>query len=915
MHAARRRPKHMATRKSPPRTTAAKRPARRSTAKSVAIRSSVKDPLATYRKKRRFDVTPEPAPAKIKRRKKGLEFVIQKHDATRLHYDVRFEIAGTMMSFAVPKGPCYDPGEKRLAVETEDHPMAYNKFEGEIPHGEYGGGPVVIWDRGTYETVPPGEEEAMRAKGRLKVRFFGEKMEGDWYFVRTRPSGESSGRKSQWLFFKAKDEYADPARDPVTERPESVVSGKVLPRDEAARPRARRTSRERRTKKVAGQRSKRANAVDGPSTPVTKLLRTLGDVQKALLVRELAGPASNYRFEIKYDGYRILAMKSGDDVRLMSRNGKDWTGQFPTVAAAVAKLKTRELVLDGEVCALDALGRPSFNMLQNFMGKTGGSLSYAVFDLLWIGGEDLRPLPMEERRARLESAMKGARDPLALSSTIEGTDWREILRLACEGGLEGVIAKRKGSRYSPGRSKDWLKLKCTHRQEFAIVGYLPFTGTDNAVGALLLAIVGDDGELHYTGKVGTGFNAEMRKSIAKQLDAHRVPNPTAKGMPRIKVAHFSEPRLVGEVEFTEWTPDNKIRHPAFQGIRKDKTPRECMRERAATTVKEPKAKAARVSKRATTAKEPKATAARVSKRVSTTSSARVSKRKAAPTTAQTNLTNPDKLLFHDPDITKREIYDYYRAVAPVMIPHLAGRPLALQRWPNGIDKMMWFQQNAPPKVPEFVRLIPIADRRHVVVENVETLEWLANLAALTLHQWSSHAKKGASLVSLDRPDYVIFDLDPGKGTWANLIAVATTVRRVLDDLELETLVKTSGKRGIHILVPLARKNTHDEAVAFAEKIAESVAKTLPKIATTQRMKNKRGGRLYVDYLQNGKGKTIVAPYTIRALPGAPVSTPVKWSEVTEKLDPQKFTIKTVLKRIDKYGDLLAGLLKGTATVQ
>lgn len=855
----------MATRKSPARTK----------------RTSVNDPLATYRNKRRFDVTPEPAPARIKRRKKGLAFVIQKHDAARLHYDIRFEIAGTMMSFAVPKGPSYDPTVKHLAVETEDHPMEYNKFEGDIPHGEYGAGPVVIWDHGTYETVPPGQEVAMRQKGHLKVRFFGEKMEGDFHFVRTRPSGDPTGRKSQWLMFKARDEYADPTRDPVTERPESVVSGKLLPRDEAARPRARAP---RRTKKVAGQRSKRATAVDGPATSFTKLLRTLGDVQKATLVRELEGPASNYRFEIKYDGYRILAIKSGDDVRLVSRNGKDWTDQFPTVAAAVAKLKTRELALDGEVCALDDKGRPSFNLLQNFMGKASATLSYPVFDLLWLDGEDLRSLPMEDRRALLEKATKGARAPLALSSTIEGKDWRSILRIACDGGLEGVIAKRKGSRYSPGRSKDWLKLKCTNRQEFAIVGYLPFTGTDSAVGSLLIAVMGDDGAFHFAGKVGTGFNAATRKSIAKELDANRVPDPPAKGMPRIKIAHFSEPRLVAEVEFTEWTPDGKIRHPAFQGLRKDKRPQECVRELPGST-------------------NPTASG---SERL-------VTKRASKPTSKHT-LTNPDKLLFHKPDISKRDVRDYYRAVSKVMIPHLRGRPLALQRWPNGIDKMMWFQQNAPPKVPDFVRLIPIDDRRHIVVENVESLEWLANLAALTLHQWSSHAPEGATLKSLDRPDYVIFDLDPGKGTWANLISVATTLRRVLEDLELESLVKTSGKRGIHVLVPLARKNTHDQAVAFAEKIADAVAKTLPKIATTERMKNKRGGRLYVDYLQNGKGKTIVAPYTIRALPGAPVSTPVKWSEVTEQLDPSKLTMKTVLRRIEKYGDLLAPLLKGKGTL-
>jgi bifunctional non-homologous end joining protein LigD len=337
---------------------------------------------------------------------------------------------------------------------------------------------------------------------------------------------------------------------------------------------------------------------------------------------------------------------------------------------------------------------------------------------------------------------------------------------------------------------------------------------------------------------------------------------------------------------------------------------------AETTTKESKEKAARASKR-TTARASKRTARAATSKPTTPTSKR-SQSLALPAAKNAHgtvpLTNPTKLLFHDTDISKADVHAYYRDLADVMLPHLAGRPLALQRWPNGIDHMMWFQQNAPPKVPEFVRLIPIADRQHVVVENVETLEWLANLAALTLHQWSSHAAKGTSLKSLDRPDYVVFDLDPGEGSFAHLISVATTLRRVLEDLELETVVKTSGKRGLHVLLPLARKNTHEEAVAFAEKIANAVASACPKIATTERMKNKRGGRLYVDYLQNGKGKTIVAPYTIRALPGAPVSTPIKWSEVTAKLDPSKFTITSVRKRLDKFGDLLAPLLIGKATL-
>lgn len=487
--------------------------------------------LSRYKEKRDFAVTPEPAGRAPTKKRGALAFVVQKHDATRLHYDVRFEIEGVMVSFAVPKGPSYDPSIKRLAVQTEDHPLEYNEFEGVIPHGEYGAGPVVIWDRGTYETVPPGAQMAMRDKGHLHVRFAGEKLEGEWHLVRTK------GDK-QWLMFKAKDAFADPRRDPCRDRPESVVSGRRLPRDVAAR-------------------------------SLDALASHFGEVEKATLVRALDGDEEDFRFEIKYDGYRILALKSRDDVRLVSRNGHDWTERFPSVAAAVGELDAAELVLDGEVCALDPEGRPSFNLLQN----ARGAISYPVFDLLALDGRDLRDLPLEARRAELESVLGKPRPPLALSSAIEGTRWREVLRVACAHGLEGVIAKRKGSRYAPGRQKDWQKLKCTRRQEFAVVGWQPLTGTRDRVGSLLLA-VWHDGGFAYAGKVGTGFDDQARRELVRAMRPSE--EPTAKGAPRN--ANHVKPTLVAEVTFTEWTPEGRVRHPSFQGLRADKSPRECVRE-------------------------------------------------------------------------------------------------------------------------------------------------------------------------------------------------------------------------------------------------------------------------------------------------------------------------------------------------
>lgn len=512
--------------------------------------------LARYAGKRRFDKTPEPEPARTRTtRREHLAFVVQKHDARRLHYDVRLEVEGAMMSFAVPKGPSYDPSVKRLAVETEDHPMEYNRFEGVIPEGEYGAGPVVVWDRGTYETVPPGQQVAMREKGHLHVRFSGEKLEGEWHFVRTRKAGD----KQQWLMFKATDAFADPTRDPVAEHPESVVSGKRLPRDHP------------------------------PARPIGTLIATFGEVEKATLVKELEGRDEDYVFEIKYDGYRILALKSADEVRLFSRNGNDWTERFAPVAAAVTTLDAAELVLDGEVCALDEQGRPSFNLLQN----ARGALSYAVFDVLALDGRDLRGEPLEARRAELEALLSHVKSPLSLSTIVQGQESTRVLRAACANGLEGIIAKRKGSLYRPGRQHDWQKLKCGKRQEFAIVGWMPLTGTKNQVGSLLLALMEGDGAFHYAGKVGTGFDAATRRTLATRLGKHRSDEPKAVGLPR--GANYSEPELVCEVAFTEWTPDGKIRHPSYQGLREDKPPSACVREEVTPP---PSPRGSRATKRA-----------------------------------------------------------------------------------------------------------------------------------------------------------------------------------------------------------------------------------------------------------------------------------------------------------------------------
>ena len=855
-----------------------------------AIAKGPRDParLARYEAKRRFDITPEPkgsSQAETSAEKKtALVFVIQKHDARRLHYDVRLEIDGAMASWAVPKGPSYDPAVKHLAVHVEDHPMEYNAFEGRIPDGQYGAGDVLIWDEGTYQTVPPGQERAMLEKGHLHVRFSGQKLVGDWHLVRTGQGRQESrgaslddgaGGKghSSWLMFKAKDRQANPAYDVVVERPESVVSGRQATR---------------------GPRRVGASAQGSSARALHDLV---GEPMLAQPATSVPDPAA-WLFEVKYDGYRLLACKAGDEARLYTRKGHDWTERFPPIAEAVARLRARECIVDGEACVVDAQGKPSFQALQAWLAGASkhARIGFAAFDLPWLDGRDLRGEPIEVRRELLEKLLEGESAPLSFSRGAVG-EVAQLLAAAREAGLEGLMAKRKGSTYTSGRSSSWLKLRFDRRQEAAVIGWVPLAGSDTDMGALSLAVV-EGGKLVHAGRVGTGFTDRQRHEWAKKLDATgRVDQPRAERVPKTKGAHWVEPTVVVECAFHEWTADGTMRQPSFLGVREDKDPMECVREPDSRLRDEPEPSDASSSAEAAIRPPPPART-----------------RRDGPT-----LSNPDKVLFPRDGITKRQIWDYYTAVAPVMLPHLAGRPLTLQRYPDGIDGEEWYQHNVPMKSSAFVRLVDVGPRhdnkKRIVCDSVDTLQWLANLAALTLHTWCSHVPPQAtSRAAIDHalglPDYVILDLDPGDGPWAHLVEVALAVRTLLDALELESFVKTSGKRGLHVVVPIAAGPTHDQATGFAEQVARAVAKVLPAVATVERMKDKRGGKLYVDYGQNGEGRTIVAPYTIRARDGAVVSTPIAWDDVTEKLDPTRFTIETVLARIAKHGDLYAGVLTG-----
>lgn len=819
-------------------------------------------------------------------------FVVQKHDARRLHYDVRLEVDGAMVSWAVPKGPSYDPAIKRLAVQTEDHPMAYNAFEGRIPDGEYGAGDVLIWDRGSYETVPAGQERAMLDKGHLHVRLFGDKLAGDWHLVRTGGRGQGGSArlddgaggsgKAQWLMFKAKDAQARPTFDVVAERPESVVSGRQATRG------PQRVS--------ASEQGKSARV----------LHETVGEPMLATAVTTITDP-SQWLFEAKYDGYRVLACKAGGEVRLYTRRGHDWTDRFRPIADAMGKVRARECVVDGEACAVDEEGRPSFAALQAWLGDASSHarIGYAAFDLLWLDGRDLRREPIEARRELLDKLFEGHGAPLSFSRSVEG-GLVDLLDAARRTGLEGLVAKKKGSTYGAGRSVQWLKLRFDRRQDCAIVGWVAMAGTTRQVGALLLAVAEGD-KLVFAGRVGTGFDARTRTALATRLGSDAVEAPEVEGAARqAKDVHWVRPGLCCECAFSEWTRDGSMRAPRYLGLREDKTPLECVRE-AAREDRE-------ISEAATVAIAATPPARHPAGAAPAHAASAATARRDAP-----KLSNPDKVLFPRDGITKRDVWEYYTTIAPLILPHLAGRPLTLQRYPDGIDGEEWYQQNAPDKTPGFVRLVDAGPRhdhkKRIVCDNLDTLQWLANLAALTIHQWCSHVPPAATSRSaidhaMARPDYVVLDLDPGDGTWEHLIEVAGAVRTLLEALELASFVKTSGKRGLHVLVPIAAGPTHEQATRFAEQAARAVAKVLPEVATVERMKERRGGKLYVDYGQNGEGRTIVAPYTIRARDGGIVSTPIEWSEVAVALDPTRFTLSAVLDRVQKKGDLFAGVLEG-----
>jgi bifunctional non-homologous end joining protein LigD len=602
------------------------------------------------------------------------------------------------------------------------------------------------------------------------------------------------------------------------------------------------------------------------------LLRKVFPPMLATLTTTPPRDAGEWVYELKYDGFRAVAALSGGELALWSRNEIDLAARFPKVADALRKLKVPEVVFDGEIVALDEEGRSRFQLLQQ-----GNRELIVLFDVLWLDGHDIRHLPYADRRELLEKTLRvsGARRaplpvgahsvrPLVRVSEQLDMSGDKALLHAAQHGLEGVIAKRKSSVYEARRSKEWLKIKAVNEQELVVVGWNPSTHSSKEIGSLHLAVMGDDGALHYAGKVGTGFSYNQRVWWKETLGKDVVPKPMVKDAPRERVATWVVPRYVVQVAFTEWTGDNRLRHPSFLGMRDDKSPKEVVRERPQGVV---------------------------------------------------TLTHPERVLYPKDKITKKDVADYYAAVSEAMIATLMDRPLALEHWNQGIHAASWFHQNVGKEAPPWVTTIDTPTRaskratvRHLVVDKPETLQWLAQMSVLTIHMWSS---RGASL---DEPDWLVFDLDPAKGKGIEqAIEAAIVMRGLLENLKLPSVPKTSGKRGIHVFVPLAEGTTHEQAADFACAIAGAVSNEVP-FMTVERALAKRRGRLYLDCMQNGYGKTMVAPYSLRAIDGAPVSAPLKWEEITKKLDPLKFNLRTMPDRLAKVGDLFARVFEERATL-
>jgi bifunctional non-homologous end joining protein LigD len=838
--------------------------------------------LKEYSRKRSFDKTPEPAPQPAPAPDAaGNFFCVQRHDATRLHYDFRLEVDGTLKSWAVPKGPSLEPLAKSLAVHVEDHPLDYGNFEGNIPKGQYGGGSVMLWDRGSYELLGDAPAQAQIDRGDFKFLLHGQKLNGEFALIKMR----NRGKGNEWLLIKKKDSAAKPGWN-VEDFARSVLTGRTQQEIAENLPAkaADSASEDRQLSKVKG-------AIESPMPrSVQPMLAALSDHPPS---------GSDWLYEIKWDGVRGICFVEDGQLRIYSRNQKRCDQQYPELTVLPRFLKATSAILDGEMAVLDADGRARFNLIQPRIG-VGDPNSVAhlarstpvtlfLFDLLYLDGYDLRGVPLEERK-RLLAEIVTPTDRIRISDYFAAKG-AEMLESARALGIEGILAKRRDSKYEPRRSRDWVKIKIVTSGDFVIGGFTH--GERDYFSSLVLGLY-ENGKLVHVGQVGTGFNDKTLKDIFARIEPLITKkSPFDGGVKALRDVTWVKPELVAEIKYLEVTPDGLLRAPVFMNLRLDKDPKECVREGA--DVVEPSTELATPP---LIQREPIAPPTSGAELAVTVDGHRL------------KFTNLGKIFYPGEGIAKRDVINYYNSIANLIVPHLRDRPLSLKRYPNGIDHDFFFQKDAEDKVPDWVRLEPVFsehnnDNIHYVICNDRaTLLYLANLACVDQNPWMSR------IGTLENPDFALIDLDPTEGCpYEKIVEAAQLVKKTLDAVGLVGYAKTTGGDGMHVYIPLEPAYTYEQVRTFAELLSILVIREKPDLFTTPRtVSQRKKGKVYFDYLQISTGKTIAAPYVLRAYPGAPVSTPLDWSEVKKGLEPSHFTIHNVIDRFERVGDLFEGVL-------
>jgi len=764
-----------------------------------------KNPLREYNRKRDFSKTKEPAGKIAKKKSKKLSFVVQEHHASHLHWDLRLELGGVLKSWAVPKGPSMDPKDKRLAVQTEDHPMKYRTFEGTIPKGEYGGGEMFIWDSGTWEPLEETSDpsEAIE-KGHIKFNLYGKKLKGSFVLVRTRWGSDT---KKNWLLIKHK-ENAD-----------------VLPMKKAA--------------------SKKKSLVAGKD-PWPDFIPP----QLPRLVTTPPPEDGRWVHEMKFDGYRMQAHLKNGICSFYTRNALDWSNSFPHLLRGMEQLDVKSAIFDGEIVALDEEGKSHFQRLQNSLkSKMDKGLMYYIFDIMYLDGKDLRSLPLTERKSILKKVLSRSPKNIVMSEHFE-TNASDFFAVSCEHQLEGIISKQADAPYSSGRNDYWVKTKCTARQEFVIGGWTNPQGGRAGIGALLLGVY-EGGKLRYAGRVGTGFDHEtlmLIKKILKPLEIKETPFEVNSPKGKNADTHWVAPDRVCEVSFSQWTSEGILRHPVFVGLREDKPARDINMEKPKSTKK------------------------------------------------VREISSPDKILFKKEGITKRDVASFYQAVAPVMLKYISDRPLSLVRCPNGSEGKCFFQKHFTGNIPDSFHTFPVkedsGEGTYLSINSVEGLMELVQLNAFEIHAWGSHKDDYMS------PDQIVMDFDPGPGVpWKDVVAGALELKEILDDLELESFVKLTGGKGLHVHIPVMPLYDWDQIKSFSQTLALELVSRNPSKYVANMSKKLRTKKIFVDYLRNGYGATAVVPYSLRARALSAVALPVDWTELKKIKDPQEFTMDKALRKI------------------